>query len=93
MIYPIGTKVTTKRGNGIVRDFKFTAIDGNCYLIELSDGSKIWRTEKSVRPILECFPVTATKIAQAIAKRFNLDVNEVEAVILLSVLEITSMNT
>jgi len=86
MIYPIGTKVTTKRGNGIIRDFKFTAIDGNCYLIELSDGSKIWRTEKSVRPILECLlPVTATKIAQAIAKRFNLDVDEVEAVILLSV--------
>jgi len=85
MIYPIGTKVTTKRGNGIVRDFKFTAIDGNCYLIELSDGSKIWRTEKSVRPILKCLPVSATKIAQAIAKRFNLDVNEVEAVILLSV--------
>lgn len=85
MIYPNGTKVTTKRGNGIVRDFKFTAIDGNCYLIELLDGSKIWRTENSIHPILECVPVTATKIAQAIAKRFNLDVNEVEAVILLNV--------
>ena len=50
MIYPKGTKVITERGNGIVRGFKFTATDGNCYLIELSDGSRIWMTEKSIHP-------------------------------------------
>ena len=84
MRYPNGTRVTTKRGEGTIIDFKSTPIDGNCYCVQLNDGSKIWRTANTVHPVLE-WVAEATTIAQLIADRFNLDADEVETVIRLSV--------
>lgn len=77
-MYQINQKVLTPVGKGIVREKKILPIDGQCYLIELENGSKVWRKES----VISLPKADLTEIlAKTLSIRFNLDQKEVESII------------
>jgi hypothetical protein len=77
MLYNVGQEVFTSNGKGVVVDSKAVPYDGNCYQIQLEDGTLIWRKENYVASVDD----QASKIALEIAKKFNLNLASVKKVI------------
>lgn len=51
--FNIGNTVITPRGEGVIVDKSYTFLDGDIFLVLLTNGLQIWRTAKGLKLIRE----------------------------------------